>query len=170
MINRSIKELVGYAVGKGLIQPCDTVWATNRILEVMQLNEYVDVELTDEPQRLEKILKALIDDAAARGIIDGESIVQRDLFDTKLMGAVTPPPSQVIAKFQADYAVSPKTATDNYYRFSGDTDYIRRYRISKDLKWVTHTEYGDLDITVNLSKPEKDPKAIAAAKKAPQSS
>ncbi len=170
MVNRNIKELVGYAVGKGLIQPCDVTWATNRILEVMQLDEYVDVELSDEPQRLEKILKALIDDAAARGLLDGESIVQRDLFDTKLMGVLTPPPSQVIAKFREDYAVSPKTATDNYYRFSGDTDYIRRYRICKDLKWVTHTKYGDLDITVNLSKPEKDPKAIAAAKNAPQSS
>ncbi|MBQ1966117.1 MAG: UDP-glucose--hexose-1-phosphate uridylyltransferase [Clostridia bacterium] len=170
MVNRSIKELVGYAVGKGLIQPCDVTWATNRILEIMQLDEYVDVELTDEPQRLEKILKALIDDAAARGLLDGDSIVQRDLFDTKLMGALTPPPSAVIAKFREDYAVSPKAATDNYYRFSGDTDYIRRYRICKDLKWVTHTEFGDLDITVNLSKPEKDPKAIAAAKKAPQSS
>ncbi len=170
MVNRSIKELVGYAVGKGLIQPCDVTWAINRILEIMQLDEYVDVELTDEPQRLEKILKDLIDNAASRGLLDGESIVQRDLFDTKLMGVLTPPPSAVIAKFWEDYEISPKTATDNYYRFSGDTDYIRRYRICKDLKWVTHTEYGDLDITVNLSKPEKDPKAIAAAKKAPQSS
>jgi len=170
MVNRNIKELVGYAVGKGLIQPCDTVWATNRLLEVLQLDEYSDVELTEEPQHLEEILKALIDNAASRGLLDGDSIVQRDLFDTKLMGVLTPPPSQVIAKFREDYAISPKTATDNYYRFSGDTDYIRRYRISKDLKWVTHTEYGDLDITVNLSKPEKDPKAIAAAKLAPQSS
>ncbi len=170
MVNKSIKELVGYAIGKGLIEPCDAVWATNRILEVMQLDEYEDVALTsEEPQHLEDILKVLIDDAAVRGLLDGDSIVQRDLFDTKLMGVFVPAPSRVIAKFRTDYEISPKTATDNYYRFSGDTDYIRRYRICKDLKWVTHTEYGDLDVTVNLSKPEKDPKAIAAAKNAPQS-
>ena len=171
MVNNCIKELVEYAIGKGLIEPCDEVWAINRLLEVMGLDEYSAPEsAADGSRTLEGILKVLIDDAASRGLLDGESIVQRDLFDTKLMGVLTPPPSAVLAKFRADYAISPKTATDNYYRFSGDTDYIRRYRICKDLKWVTHTRYGDLDITVNLSKPEKDPKAIAAAKLAPQSS
>ncbi|MBP3300009.1 MAG: UDP-glucose--hexose-1-phosphate uridylyltransferase [Clostridia bacterium] len=170
MVNGYIKELVRYAEEKGLIQPCDAIWATNRLLEVMQLSDYADDrEIPAQPRELEAILKDLIDDAAARGLLDGDSVVQRDLFDTKLMGVLVPPPSQVIAKFRADYAISPKTATDNYYRFSGDTDYIRRYRIVKDLKWVTPTVYGDLDITVNLSKPEKDPKAIAAAKKAPPS-
>ncbi len=171
MVNKSIKELVGYAVGKGLISNYDITWAINRILEVMGLDEYTEPDtVASEPRHLEDILKELIDNAASRGLLDGDSIVQRDLFDTKLMGVLTPPPSAVIEKFRKDYAVSPKTATDNYYRFSGDTDYIRRYRITKDLKWVTHTAYGDLDITVNLSKPEKDPKAIAAAKLAPQSS
>jgi len=171
MVNKSIKELVGYAVAKGLIDSCDTVWAINRLLEVMKLDGYEEPEsFSSEPRQLEEILKELIDDAASRGLLDGDSIVQRDLFDTKLMGVLTPPPSRVIEKFHADYALSPKAATDNYYRFSGDTDYIRRYRIAKDLKWVTHTAYGDLDITVNLSKPEKDPKAIAAAKLAPPSS
>ena len=117
---------------------------------------------------LEEILKGLLDDAVARGVCN-DDITSRDLLDTKLMGVLTPPPREVRKKFSALYEQSPEAATDWYYRFSQDTDYIRSYRIAKDMRWKTDTEYGKLDITINLSKPEKDPKAIAAAKHAPQS-
>ena len=118
---------------------------------------------------LEDILKELLDDAAARGRIEDDT-TNRDLFDTELMGRLTPRPSQVISEFRRRYQADPKDATDWFYRFSQDTDYIRRYRIARDVKWKAATPYGELDITINLSKPEKDPKAIAAAKAAPQTS
>lgn len=113
---------------------------------------------------LEEILSGLLDYAYEKGIIPENTVTYRDLFDVKLMASLVKRPSEVIREFWQNYSCSPKLATDSYYKFSCDTDYIRRYRIKKDLKWKTSTEYGDIDITVNLSKPEKDPKAIAAAK------
>ena len=118
---------------------------------------------------LETVLGEMMDYAYEKGIMTENSIVYRDLFDTKVMGLLVPRPSEVIRKFQELYAKSPKEATDYFYKLSRDTDYIRRYRIKKDQKWIAQTKYGDLDITINLSKPEKDPKAIAAAKNAKQS-
>ena len=160
-----IDALVRYALEHGLIQEGDEIWAYNRILEVMGLNEAQGEELDAE---LPEILSALTEDAVARGLVDDNSVA-RDLFDTKLMGAILPPPHEVRAIFQSLYAVSPQAATDWYYQFSCDSNYIRRDRIAKDRKWVYPCEYGDLDITINLSKPEKDPRAIAAARLAPQS-
>ncbi len=119
--------------------------------------------------KLEDILAQIMDWAYENGVMQENSVVYRDLFDTKLMGALVPAPSVVIKKFRELYKESPKKATDFYYDFSCNTDYIRRYRIAKDRKWKAETEYGTLDITINLSKPEKDPKAIAAAKNAKQS-
>ena len=165
-INTYIASLVQYGLNKGLIESCDTVFVTNQLLQAMNLNSYEVVEAVDLP--LEEILRGLLDDAAARGVIE-DAITGRDLFDTLLMGILTPMPREVRAKFAELYAQSPKAATDWYYQLSQDTDYIRRYRIAKDMRWKTATDYGDLDITINLSKPEKDPKAIAAAKNAPQS-
>lgn len=167
MIYNEIKNLVEYAIEKGLITTEDKVYTVNRILEVLGLDEYEEPASVTETE-LESILKNILDFAVEQGIIDN-NITERDLFDTKIMGLLLPRPSEVIKKFWDDYAVSPKTATDNYYKMSCDSDYIRRYRIKKDVKWVTDTEYGALDITINLSKPEKDPKAIAAAKNAKQS-
>ena len=164
MINTYISQLIDYALQKGLISFADRVWATNSILEILRLDSYEQPEFTPEAE-LEDILKGLLEHAIESGIIE-DTITERDLFDTKLMGALTPRPSEVIAQFLENYCESPKAATDYYYKLSGDSDYIRRYRIKKDLKWQVETEYGMLDITVNLSKPEKDPKAIAAAKKA----
>ena len=167
MINTWIAELVSYAADTGLIEDSDRTWAANRLLDALGLSDWTAPETV--PQRpLEAILKDLTDWAAAQGRI-ADDITSRDLFDTELMGRLTPRPSQVIAAFRQQYEISPEAATDWYYRFSQDTDYIRRYRIAKDVKWVTSTPYGDLDITINLSKPEKDPRAIAAAKSAPQS-
>jgi len=166
-INQCIAELAAYAVRTGLIGECDRAWAVNNLLEVLKLDQFEETDAArDRP--LEQILGNILDWAKATGRIDGGP-VSRDLLDTALMGRLTPRPSQVIREFNARYARSPQAATDWYYKFSQDTDYIRRYRIVKDVKWLTRTEYGDLDITINLSKPEKDPKAIAAAKNAPQS-
>ena len=165
-VNGYVTALVRYGLEKGLIEPCDQTYITNQLLMTMGLDSY---EYEEAPAlELEDILAGLLDDAVARGVCD-DNITARDLFDTKLMGVLTPLPREVRAKFAALYAADPQKATDWYYTLSQDTDYIRRYRIKKDLRWKTKTDYGDLDITINLSKPEKDPKAIAAAKSAPQS-
>lgn len=165
-VSELISSLVQYGLDCGLIEPCDTNFMTNQILQALCLDSFepaAPVSLS-----LEEILKGLVDDAVRRGIC-GEDITSRDLLDTKLMGILTTPPREVRRKFAEAYRESPEAATDWYYRFSQDTDYIRRYRIQKDMRWKTETEYGKLDITINLSKPEKDPKAIAAAENAPQS-
>ena len=161
-----LSSLVQYGLNCGLIEECDKTYITNQLLQVLCLDSYEAAAPIDMP--LEGILKGLLDDAVSRGVC-GEDIVSRDLFDTKLMGVLTPLPREVRRIFSALYEKSPEAATEWYYRFSQDTDYIRRYRIKKDMRWKTATEYGKLDITINLSKPEKDPKAIAAAKNAPQS-
>ena len=170
MIYDSIKKLVTYATEHYLIHPVDRTWATNRILEALHLNEYVEPETAFSDVDLEETLAELLDYAAANGLIEENTTLYRDLFDTKLMGLLTPAPHEVIDTFTALYSESPESATDYYYKLSRDTDYIRTYRVKKDLRWVYKSEFGDLDITVNLSKPEKDPKAIAAARNAAKSS
>ncbi|MBQ3134591.1 MAG: UDP-glucose--hexose-1-phosphate uridylyltransferase [Oscillospiraceae bacterium] len=159
-----IASLVDYGVRTGLIEACDKTYITNQLLQVLELDDCSPALPQDMP--LEDILSGLLDDAVVRGVC-ADDITSRDLFDTKLMGVLTPPPRQVRADFARLYAQDPKKATDWYYQFSGDTDYIRRYRVKKDLRWQTDTQYGALDITINLSKPEKDPRAIAAARSAP---
>ncbi|MGN8967950.1 UDP-glucose--hexose-1-phosphate uridylyltransferase [Intestinimonas sp. HCP28S3_D6] len=170
MVDREIQALVAYALDTGLIEPCEQVWAVNALLEALGLDSYTEPETPPQrPVDLPAVLTALMDDAHARDVLKEDSVVYRDLFDTKLMGVLTPRPAQVIRKFQTLCAESPEKATDWYYKFSQDTNYIRRDRIAKDVKWIAPTEYGDLDITINLSKPEKDPKAIAAARNLPAS-
>ena len=166
MCYQAIEDLLGYALRTGLIEECDRTWAANRLLQTLGLESWEPPQTVRE-RPLEDILKELLDDAAARGVIQND-ITSRDLFDTELMGILTPRPAQVISEFRRRYQADPKAATDWFYRFSQDTDYIRRYRIARDVKWKAVTPYGDMDITINLSKPEKDPKAIAAAKAAPQ--
>ena len=168
MISESISKLVQYGINNNLIQKVDKIYTTNRVLEVLQLDDFEECEITDCEINLEQILKDILDYACERGLIE-DNIVARDLFDTKIMGCIVPPPHDVIEKFEMLYKNSPELATEWYYKFSQDTDYIRRYRIKKDLRWKAQTEYGELDISINLSKPEKDPKAIAAAKSAKQS-
>ena len=169
MIEMSIKKLVQYGRTTGLIEAEDEIYARNQILEVLKMSEYEEPgEITDEIS-LEDTLNALTDYAAEQGILENNSVVYRDLFDTRLMNCLMPRPSEVVKKFHGEYEKSPEDATAYFYKLSQDSDYIRRYRVCKDLKWITKTEYGDLDITVNLSKPEKDPKAIAAAKTMKQS-
>ena len=166
MINKSVKKLICYGIKNELFDSRDTVYVTNRVLEILNLDSF-ECEEDFQEVDLEQTLKEILDFAVEKGIIE-DTITQRDLFDTKIMGALMPRPSEVTNKFFELYNESPKAATDYYYKLSCDSDYIRRYRIKKDMKWVTATEYGDLDITINLSKPEKDPKAIAAAKNAKQ--
>ncbi len=170
MVYEAIKKLVQYGLDTGLIRERDEIYARNQILEVMGMDEYEDPGEISGEICLEDVLKELLDTAYETGVLKENSVVYRDLFDTKLMNCLMPRPSEVADTFWKIYREeSPQAATDYYYKLSQDSDYIRRYRIKKDLKWVTKTEYGDLDITVNLSKPEKDPKAIAAAKLMKQS-
>ena len=162
----TLDALIRYGLGTGLLQAGDETYVFNRLLEILRLDEAEDSGLP-APSSLPAILDRLTDDAVSRGVC-ADNITARDLFDTALMGALTPWPHEVRARFAALYAESPVAATDWYYRFSCDTNYIRRDRIAKDVKWVYESEYGPLDITINLSKPEKDPRAIAAARLAPQ--
>ncbi len=182
MIQKAIADLVGYGLAVGLIEPGDALYTANRILETLKLdtlepeteeavlefearnpsNEWAE----DMRSRLEAILGAVCDYAYGAGLIEENTVLHRDLFDTKIMGLLADRPTHITAKFEALYQEDPRKATDWYYTFSQDTDYIRRYRIARDEKWIAPTQYGDLDITINLSKPEKDPKAIAAAGRA----
>jgi len=169
MINEAISKLVTYALRCGLVEECETMWAINTILDVLQLDSYTDPQKEWGDIALHEVLDTLLDDAYARGVLKENSVVYRDLFDTELMGRLTPRPAQVIGKFEALYRESPQKATDWYYQLSQNTNYIRRDRIAKDMLWHTETDYGTLDISINLSKPEKDPKAIAAARDLPAS-
>ena len=165
-IETCIDSLISYAMNCGLAEPCDHTVLVNRLLDLLRLDDYAP---SDEPQSedLEEILAGILDYAVEKGLCD-DGITARDIFDTRIMGAITPMPREVIGIFRYLYLQDPVAATDWYYKFSCDTDYIRRYRIAKDMRWKYANEYGELDITINLSKPEKDPKAIAAAKNAPQ--
>ena len=169
MLYDAIKKLVQYGINTGITPESERIYTTNLLLDLFHEDNYEDVDCDLNNLVLEDILAELLDIAAERGIIEN-SIGYRDLFDTKLMNTLMPRPSQIQQTFWEKYKVSPETATDYYYKLSQDSDYIRRYRIAKDRKWTVDTKYGTLDITINLSKPEKDPKAIAAAKNAKQSS
>ncbi len=169
MLQESIKKLVQYGIDMGLTPECERIYTTNLLLECMKEDEYTDPDCDLSNIVLEDVLKELLDEAVNRGIIE-DSVTHRDLFDTKLMNQLCPRPKQVIDEFNRIYDNhGPIAATDYFYKLSKASDYIRTYRVKKDLKWTCDTEYGTLDITINLSKPEKDPKAIAAAKNAKQS-
>ena len=173
-MQNALIRLVAYGRNTDLLPEEDEIYTVNRLLELFEIDELQGElsvhEQIEEARKetsvedLEEILKELLDGAFEKGILKENSVVYRDLFDTRIMSMLLPRPGEVICKFRELYAKSPKEATDYYYKFSGDTDYIRRYRIKRDMKWEAPTGYGDLTITINLSKPEKDPKAIAAAK------
>ncbi len=166
-IETCIDSLVCYAMNHGLAQPEDHICLVNRLLEALRLDDYTPSQ-EEMSEDLEQILAGILDYACGCGLCD-DNITARDLFDTHIMGLLTPMPREVIRTFREKYAQSPEAATDWYYDLSQATDYIRRYRIARDMRWKYDSAYGELDITINLSKPEKDPKAIAAAKNAPQS-
>lgn len=167
MIQQEIKKLICYGLEKNLFTPRDQIYVTNMLIGALGLDEF-DCDATYENVDLEQTLSAILDYAVENKIIE-DDITSRDLFDTKLMGFMMPRPSEVEREFFEKYKISPETATNYYHKLSRDSDYIRTYRIAKDIKWISKTEYGDLDITINLSKPEKSLKEIMAAKNAPQS-
>ena len=169
MLYESIKKLVQYGIDTRLTPETERIYTTNLLLDLFKEDSYEDAELSSDEIVLEDVLKDLLDEAVSRGIIE-DSIAYRDLFDTKLMNCLVPRPAQIQSEFWKKYGTSPETATDYYYKLSQDSDYIRRYRIKRDRKWTVDTKYGTLDVTINLSKPEKDPKAIAAAGKTKSSS
>ena len=169
MLYEAIKKLVQYGIDTGLTPESERTYTTNLLLDVMKEDDYEDVDCDLSSIVLEDVLKELLDEAVKRGLIE-DSVTYRDLFDTRLMNCLMPRPAQIQEKFWKEYEKSPEDATAYYYKLSQDSDYIRRYRIKKDRKWTVDTQYGTLDITINLSKPEKDPKAIAAAGKAKSSS
>ncbi len=168
MLQESIKKLVQYGIDRGLTPECERIYTTNLILDVMQENEYTDPDCDLSNIDLEEVLADLLDEAVNKGICE-DSIVFKDLFDTKLMNCLMKRPAEIQREFNAEYEKSPEAATEYFYKLSKDSNYIRAARVAKDMRWTVDTDYGVLDITINLSKPEKDPKAIAAAKNAPQS-
>ena len=169
MLYKNIKKLVEYGIRTGLTPECERIYTTNLLLELFKEDDYEDVSIEGEELDLKQILKELLDEAVARGLVE-DSVVFRDLFDTKLMNCLLPRPAQVQKTFWEEYEKSPEAATAFFYKFSQDSDYIRRYRVKKEMKWKVDSPYGEIDITINLSKPEKDPKAIAAAGAAKASS
>ena len=163
MLSESIAKLVQYGVETGLTPECERNYTTNLLLDVFYENDYTAPEQEFQNIELEKVLDELLKEAIDRGLIE-DSVVYKDLFDTRLMNCLMPRPAEVQTTFWKKYGENPKAATDYFYKLSQDSNYIRRYRVKKDQKWTVYSEYGKLDITINLSKPEKDPKAIAAAR------
>lgn len=159
----NLKSLIQYGEKTGLLLKEDHIYAVNRLLDLFGEDEYIEPDSETPEKPLESILKELLDYASQKGLITENSILYRDLFDTRIMDCLTPRPSQVIETFQNHYRQSPEKATDYYYKISQDSNYIRRYRIEKDIRWCVDSRYGRIDISINLAKPEKDPKAIAAA-------
>ena len=168
-IGTEINRLLNYALQQGLLEEADRYYAANRLLALLHLDEYVPAAVAEELPYAQPVLDKLLDYAVQTGLIE-DTVNERDLFDTALMDCVTPRPSEVIRCFDADYAQSPQKATEHYYQFSQATNYIRPDRIAKNLVWQADTEYGKLDVTINLSKPEKDPRDIAKAKQVKSSS
>ena len=168
MVQESIKKLVQYGIDRGLLPECERIYATNLLLDVMKEDAYTDPDCDMSGIVLEDVLEDLLDEAVKKGLTE-DSVVYRDLFDTRLMNCLMPRPAQVQDQFAKEYEKSPEAATEYFYRLSVDSNYIRDYRVKRDRKWTVDTDYGTLDVTINLSKPEKDPKAIAAAKNAAQS-
>lgn len=167
MIEKSIRKLICYGIEKKLFDKRDEIYVTNLVMDALGLSS-ISCQDNFTDVNLEETLKEILDFAVEKGII-GDNITEKDLFDTKLMGLMLPPPSVITDRFYKEYEKSPKAATEYYFNLSRNSDYIRTYRVVKDMKWVANTEYGDMDITVNLSKPEKSAKDIEAAKNAPAS-
>lgn len=169
MLDESIKKLVEYGISSGLTPESERIYSTNLLLDLFHKDDFSNPDIDTTKLSLEPILEDLLDEAVKLGIIE-DGITSRDLFDTKLMNTLVPRPAQVQERFFEEYKKSPEAATEYFYDLSRKSNYIRTYRVAKDMRWTVGTSYGTLDVTINLSKPEKDPKAIAAARNAKQSS
>ncbi|MBR0302491.1 MAG: UDP-glucose--hexose-1-phosphate uridylyltransferase, partial [Clostridia bacterium] len=163
MIYADIQRLIDYGVKNRLIDQADTLVVRNMLMDVLRVYDWQDEPAEENDLTIDEILKPLVDYACERGVIH-DTTANRDLFDTKLMGILTPMPGEVIREFKEQYDASEKAATEWYYDFSKKLNYVRAGRIEKDVKWTYESEYGTLDITINRSKPEKDPRDIAAAR------
>ncbi|CUP95871.1 UDP-glucose--hexose-1-phosphate uridylyltransferase [Clostridium baratii] len=163
MINHEINRLINFALNKKLIDDLDVIYSTNMLLGLLNLSDFKKEEINEELSEPSSILNNILDYAVSENLID-DTITERDLFDTKVMNCLMPRPSEVISKFKENYSISPRKATEYYYDLSTASNYIRKSRIDKNIVWKASTEYGDLDITINLSKPEKDPKDIIKSK------
>ncbi len=163
MICNAIQSLINYGIKNGLITEDDVIVVRNAIMDALELSDWDENATATDMDSIEAILAPIIDYACENGII-ADTTNSRDLFDTKIMGLLTAMPREVIAEFNRRYALSPKEATDWYYQYSRKTNYVRAERIARDLVWTYDCDYGTLDITINRSKPEKDPRDIAAAK------
>lgn len=171
MIYENIDKLISYGVMTGLIEECDKMYVRNRLLTKLNLDSYEETGAECKSrEELEHILNSITDFAVSKGMLENDSIVYRDIFDTEIMDTLLQYPSVITSKFNELYKSSPAKATDYFYKLSCDSNYIRRGRVKKDVKWTVNSEYGEIEITINRSKPEKDPKAIAAAKLQKQSS
>ena len=164
----NIKCLVNYGTASGLLPEEERIYATNQILEVFGEDGYEEPAGADTPGTLAEILAELLDYAAEKGLLKENNTTYRDLFDARIMNCLVPRPARITSRFKQLYRESPRKATDYYYKLSQDSDYIRRYRIEKDVRWQVESPYGTIDMSINLSKPEKDPRAIAAAGKQAQ--
>lgn len=165
-MNTYIDKLVSYAIKKNLIEMEDATYCTNRVLALLQCDDYSPTgETFTENDTIAEILDSLLKYASSKNLVDYESIVSKDIFDTEIMGIFTDRPSNITKKFYSLYEQSPELATQYFYKLSNDNNYIRKDRIDKNIKWTTPSEYGNIEITINMSKPEKDPKAIALASK-----
>ncbi|NLL36340.1 MAG: UDP-glucose--hexose-1-phosphate uridylyltransferase [Fretibacterium sp.] len=173
MPERDLNRLLNFALKRGLIAREDVAWAANGLIEVLGLTSFErripsEEEFLDLPDLPDALLEPLLDWAEEQGLIDG-TMTERDLLDTRLMGCLTPRPSEVSMRFEVLRARSPGLATDYLHELGIASNYIRKARVDRNLRWKTPSEFGELDITINLSKPEKDPREIAAARNAPQS-
>ena len=162
-MNLEINRLLNFSLQQGLIAEEDKNYCANLLLDLLQVDEFELVEVNETLPIAHEILENMLDYAVEKGLCE-DTVAQRDLFDTRIMNCVMPRPSEVIKKFKALYEKSPVQATDYFYKTNIASNYIRKDRIDKNIIWKTSTEYGDLDVTINLSKPEKDPRDIAKAK------
>ena len=163
MIYTHVQRLIDYAIKHNLITKDDIFVVRNSIIDLLGLSDWQDREVETVSDSIEEILAPIIAYATEKGII-AETANSRDLFDTRVMGLLAPFPREIIAEFNRRYAISPEDATNWYFDISRALNYVRAERIAKDRKWKFDSEYGTLDITINLSKPEKDPKDIIMAK------
>lgn len=162
-INTEINRLLNFAIQQNLIEETDIYYAANRLIDLLQVSEFMPEEINEKLETATPILEKILDYAVDESLIKN-TVNERDLFDTRIMDCVMPRPNEIIGKFWKDYNASPELATDNYYKLSIASNYIRKTRIDKNIIWQTTTDYGDLDLTINLSKPEEDPRDIAKAK------
>lgn len=162
-MNHEINRLIQFALDKEMITKDECDYSVNLLLDLFDENDFEYEEINEHLPLATPILEKMLDHAVTKGLIE-DNTTSRDLFDTKIMNCIMPRPHTVNEKFKQKYMVSPKVATDYYYKLSIASNYIRKSRTDKNIIWKKYVKYGNIEISINLSKPEKDPKEIAKAK------